>query len=259
MGLVLEHEDPVLIPIFGVHLDFHGACVDLLALVQIRQLSVRLQLPHCQGRHIHQRQGLFRSAQFPADPQVFIVGILDVGGKDLYVLDVGGEGGVTAVIGPVGVDHADLGNGGIPPLCILEICLAELDVVQIHGKTVLLDKVRQSCLAQLAEALEGLHGGGDLVVAVQAGHQVQRSLPALHRVDDVRLEPVKFLVGQIAGNDVYPGILHPAAILLGQNLDALLTGIRTLVKLTRQILHRKNPLRIGKAGQGVIGHVHRRL
>ena len=259
VGYVLEHEDPVLFPVFGVHLDLHGACVDLLALVQIRQLAVRLQLPYSYSGHIHQGQRLVVPAQLPADPQVFVIGILNIGRQDLYVLDIGGEGGVPAVIGPVGVDHANLGNGGIPLFRVLEVGLAELDVVQIHGKAVLLDKVPKPGLAELTEARQGLHRGGNFVIAVQAGHQIERGLPALHRVDDVGLEPVKFLVGQVSGDDVYPGIAHPAALFLGENLDALLTGIRTLVKLTRQIFHRKNPLPVGKAGQGVVGHIHRRL
>ena len=56
---------------------------------------------------------------------------------DLDIVQDGAEGGVAAVVGPVGVDHADLGDGGIAVLAF-EVVLAEDDVGMVHGQALVL-------------------------------------------------------------------------------------------------------------------------
>ena len=53
--------------------------------------------------------------------------------QDLHIVQNGTEGSVAAVVGPVGVDQADLGDGGVAVLG-LEVVLAELDVGVVHGQ-----------------------------------------------------------------------------------------------------------------------------
>ena len=72
---------------------------------------------------------------------------------DLHIVQNGAERGVAAVVGPVGVDHLDLGDGGVP-LLGAEILLAELDVAQIHGEALLVDELFQALFLQLVEALQ---------------------------------------------------------------------------------------------------------
>ncbi len=59
------------------------------------------------------------------------------------------------MVGPVGVDHADLGDGG-DAILIAEVLLAEGDVRLVHGKAALGDKGGKAGLVELAEAVEHL-------------------------------------------------------------------------------------------------------
>ena len=195
MGLVLEHEDPVLLSVVGVDLDLHGACVDLLALVERRDLAVGFQLAHCHGRHIHERNRLALSAQLLADAEIVVISILNIRGCDLDLVNGGEEGCVTAVIGPVGVDHADFGNRGIAVLGVAEIALAERDIIEIHCETVLLQELFSALGVELAEAVQCLDRFGDRIVGIEGIDLLQRSLAALDRVDEIRFQALEFLVG----------------------------------------------------------------
>ncbi len=50
------------------------------------------------------------------------------------LLDFGEEGGVAAVVGPVGVQHPDFGDAGVAVFLVAEIGLAEGDIRGGHGK-----------------------------------------------------------------------------------------------------------------------------
>ena len=63
------------------------------------------------------------------------------------------------MVGPIGVDHADLGDGGVAIL-IAEVLLAEGDVRFVHGKAAIGDKGGKAGLVELAEAVEHLDGLG---------------------------------------------------------------------------------------------------
>ena len=82
---------------------------------------------------------------------------------DLHVLKGGAEGGVAAVVRPVGVDDADLGDGG-DALLAGKVALAELDVGQVHGQAAVGYELGQLFVREVKEALELLHGLGGGVV-----------------------------------------------------------------------------------------------
>ncbi len=46
---------------------------------------------------------------------------------------------MTAVVRPVGVDHADLGDGRVPMLCP-EIVAAETEVVEVHREALFIEE-----------------------------------------------------------------------------------------------------------------------
>ena len=94
------------------------------------------------------QRGLFSRPRSRAHGHVAVKGFLHHGVVDLHVVQNGAEGGVAAVVGPVGVDHLDLGDGGVP-LLRAEILLAELDVAQVHGEALLVDELFQALFVQL--------------------------------------------------------------------------------------------------------------
>ena len=63
------------------------------------------------------------------------------------------------MVGPVGVDHADLGDGGVAVL-IAEVLLAEGDVRLVHSKTAIGDEDGKAGLIELAEASSTSTGWG---------------------------------------------------------------------------------------------------
>jgi hypothetical protein len=129
MGLVFEHEQPVLL--LPVHHggDVDGAGVDLLALVQLGQLPPLFEELCADGGDIHQGLGALFGLLLPVDllpgGEIAPIGPLHPGVPDIRPVQMGGKGGVAAVVGPIGVHHPHLGDGGVPALPVPEVVLQE--------------------------------------------------------------------------------------------------------------------------------------
>ena len=219
VGLIFEHQQPVLG--LAVHRggDVDGAGIDLLTLVQLRQQAPLFQDLCADGGNVHQGLrplgGLFLAVDLHTGGQIPLVGGLNGRVMNFHLVDVGGEGGVAAVVGPIGVYHPDLGDGGVPPLVIPEIVLQEFQIVQIHGKTQLVPQSVQRGSVHGGEALHGPDGGGDVIFHPQGLRQLQRRLPALHRVDDVFLDGLDLFRRQLALQNIYPGGADRGPLALG--------------------------------------------
>ena len=256
MGLVLKEEEPVLILAVHIALDLDGAGVDLLGFVQILEDALLLQLLGTDGGKIHHAAGLLLTAQVGAHGHVAVKRCLHHGIVDLDIIQNGAEGSVAAVIGPVGVDHLDLGDGGVAVLRA-EVLLAELDIAQIHGQALFVDELLQALFVQLVEALQRGHSGGHGILHLQGSFGLQRSLAGLHRVDNVLLDLCHLLLGQGTLQQVDTGRANQRALALADELDALGGRIGALVELAGQVLHSKgNALEFRQLRIGV---VHRRL
>ena len=132
VSLVFEHQQPVLG--FPVHHggDVDGTGVDLLALVQLGEEAPLFQGLGRDGGDVHQGFGTvlgLLAVDLASQLQIVIVGVFDLRVLDLSAVDVGGEGGVAAVVGPVGVHHPDFRDGGVPLLRVPEIALEECQIV----------------------------------------------------------------------------------------------------------------------------------
>ena len=147
VGFVLEEQEPGLL--FPIHRNGHvnGAGIDLLALVQLGEKTLLMQILGRQGPNVHEIHR-FGAAQLPSGSQVVFIGLLQQGIGELHRIDGGEEGGVAAVIGPVGVDHANFRDGGAAAL-LAEIGLAEGNVVQIHGQPQGLHKIPETLPVQV--------------------------------------------------------------------------------------------------------------
>ncbi len=101
----------------------------------------------------------------------------------------GAEGGVAAVVGPIGVYHPDFGDGGVPVL-IAEVLLAEGDVCLVHGKAAIGDKNARpasSSSRKPSSTSDGLGLGG---LHVQRLGQVERGDASLDGVHHVVLDGI---------------------------------------------------------------------
>ena len=256
VGLVLEHQQPVLI--FAVYRggNVDGAGVDFLALVQLRKLALFFQVFCADGGNVHEGLGplggFFLAVDCHPGGQVLLISRLHPGIVNGDAVQVGGEGGVTAVVGPVGVHHPNFGDGGIPMLGVPEVGLEEFQIVQIHGKPQLLQKRGQCALIHGGEALHGGNGFRSVVVNRQGFRHVQRSLPAFHGVDDVFLNGSQLFAGNISGEHIDLGGADDRPVALGNDLDALGSGVCPLVILTGQRLHGEDNLPLGSLEAHVI-------
>ena len=133
MCFVLEHQQPVLL--LAVHLggNVDRAGVDLLALVELGEKAAFLERLGADGRDVHERLGalggLLEAVDLLARGEVAVIRILDGGILDADLVQMRRERRVAAVIGPVGVDDAHLGHGGVAVLFVAEIGLQGLEVV----------------------------------------------------------------------------------------------------------------------------------
>ena len=261
MGLVLEHQEPVLL--LAVHCggDVDGAGVNLLALVQLGQQATLFQHLGAQSGDVHEGLGPGSGLLLPIDlhttVQIALVGGLHRLVRELHGVNVGGEGGVAAVVGPVGVHHPHLSDGGVTLLLVPEVGLEELQVIQVHGQAQGGQQLLEPRLVQGGEASHRVHVVGDGVGTYQGVGLVHGGLPALHRVNEVVPDLAEFLPGKGALQNVYLGIGDEGAVHSGHELDALGAGVGPLVKLARQGLHRQDGVSTLRGREGlVIDRVH---
>ena len=253
MGLVLEEEQPILVLAVNVHGHLDGAGVDLLGLVQICEDALGFKPLGADSAHVHEADGLLVAAQLVAHLHVAVEGGLDHGVIDLDVLEHGAKGGVAAMVGPVGVDDADLGDGGIAVL-VLKILLAKRDVRLVHGKAALGDEGGEAGLIELAEAVDDLDGLGLGNILGKGFGELERGQARFDGIHHVALDGLDVLVGQLAVQDIDLGGADGGSLALGDELDALAGGIRALVELAGQELHGERGDAAG--GQLVVGEVH---
>ena len=235
VGLVLEQQQPGLGHAIHRHVDLHSAGVDLLALVKLLELSGLLQSLGGDGAQVHQADRL-RASQVLPGMKIILPGALEQRIREMGLVDDGMEGRMAAVIGPVGVQHADLCDAGVPAFAA-EVVPTEGRVVRIHGETIVLHKGLEPGPVELTEARERCHMRGDIEGERKGLGLFQRGLPSLNGVDDISLDGSQVLVGQGAVERVDLGGPDLRPLSLGEKLDALCSRVRTLVELPRQILH----------------------
>ena len=129
MGLVFEHQQPILL--FPVHscIYMNGTSVDFLRFIQFRQQTTLLKGLGADGSDIHKGlgalSGFLFTINFHTGSQVALISSLDSRIINANIVNMGRESSMTAVIGPVGINHTNFRNSGITMLLITEICLKE--------------------------------------------------------------------------------------------------------------------------------------
>ena len=263
MGLILEHDEPVFF--FPVNGRFHvdGAGVDLFRFIQVLHEPLLFQIFCADGGHVHEADGLVPvTIDFFAHAQVFVEGLLDqtaVGAVlkgDFFDLRV--EGGVPAVVGPVGVDDLQFCYCRIP-VFLLEVFLHEGQVFVTHGKALGLAVEFELHVAHFPETVDHVHGFRRFQIHFQGGRLFFRSFLGVHRVDVIPFDLIHFRIGDGAGEDDDSGVFHGRFRGGVDEPDALGGGVCPLVILPRQVFHGE-AFGAGRQVEGlVVDHVHRRF
>ena len=236
--LVLEEEQPVLL--FAVHrnFDLDGAGIDLLRFVQLLQHAALFQKFCGNGADVHEVDGLC-SADLLTGGEIVLIRLLQ---KRILEGDgVNGceECGMAAVIGPIGIDHSDLGERRIAPFP-LEICLTERHVVGVHGEVILLHEVRKPFLVKLQKSRQRGDFGRNRMRNFQRCGNGERCLSALHGVDDILFDRLEFILGEYAVDGIHLCRADDGARLHGDELNALRRRVCALIELPGKILHGKH-------------------
>ena len=163
---------------------------------------------------------------------------------------------MSAVIGPVGVDHLDLGDGGVTVLGS-EVVADHRQVRLVHRQAVVRDKLVQIRIGHGGEARQRGDFRRDVVVDDQGLGDFRRSFSGFHGVDDVLLDRFHVRIAQIAVKCIDSGGAGEGAFALEDQLNALGSGVGSLVELAGQEFHGED-LGIAEIGQ-LAGGIHLRF
>ena len=161
------------------------------------------------------------------------------------------------MVGPIGIHHPDLRNGGVPFFLVLKIGLQELQIIQVHGKAQSVQQTGKSLLVQRDKPFHRGHMVGGIVVLRQRRGLIQIGLSGLHRVHQKLLDLLQLCSGQVPGQKIDFCRSHHRPLSAADELHTLGRRIRPLVKLSGQRLHGENGMR--PLGDLLINVIHRRL
>ena len=140
MGLVLEIHQPLFSLSVDLHRNYDTAGVDLIGFLLIFQPAFFFQLPHGHQSQIHQADKFIVSSleNLLVILQILLIGCFHglavIAVAESHIFKLCGEGGMTAVVGPVGIQHTDLCHGRIAFLFIFIIILNMKKILKGHSK-----------------------------------------------------------------------------------------------------------------------------
>jgi hypothetical protein len=145
MGLILKQEQPGLLPAYTCIPEFHryldGTGVDFLRYIHILQEPLFLEHLCPNGGYVHKglRRGFPMGIHIPAGSFVARQGLFEAGIEAGFIpiedVQRGGKGAVPAVIRPVGIQQAELGQARLPGAGG-EIGLAAAQIRFGHGQPI---------------------------------------------------------------------------------------------------------------------------
>ena len=249
---VFKQQQPRLVHAVVIHADSYAASVDFIRLIEILQNALFFQVLAANGAEIHQAHGLiFARVNIRTQLQIIFVGRFDDRIADIDIIQNGAERGMTAMVGPIGVNHADFGNGRVA-LLRAEILLAECNVALVHRQSQPGNQLAQCRRGQLAKAFQRCHFGGYGVLHSQRLLCLQQCLAGFHGVDDVFFNFRHFGSRGRTAEQVNARISYRGALAAGRQLNALRRACRALVKLTGQKLSGKHHIALGNRGVGQV-------
>ena len=238
MGFIFKQEKPFFFHAVDVDGDDDGAGIDFVRFVEILELAGSLQLFDGDGRHVHEGLGFLAVQVFPRRLVRFIGPLNRSGELAVFKGDVRQfrhKRRMAAVVGPVRIDDADFRYRRIPLFFFAKIGLAELQVVEAHGKA----HVRRQFLQRGVVHRRKAFDDGD-VCRLFPGHfqgiyRIEGRFAGFDGVDAVMLDSGDVFVGQGSRQNDDPGGADEAVVLHRQHLQALHGRVGALVVLTGQV------------------------
>ena len=141
---------------------------------------------------------------------------------------------MTAVVGPVGIEHTDLCHGRISLLFIAEIVPDHRHVIMAHGKAHVGDQGIDPCIIQLADALDNGYCLRVFDGKIQRFRRSETCFTGLHRIHKEFQDFLAVAFCEMSIKGVDQRTTHTRAIFSGDNGQTLLCRVRSLIILPRQ-------------------------
>ncbi len=251
VSLVLEKDQPFLghraIPVVRLKRNDDRAGVVFFGLFHVRQYAVCLQLLHSHERHVHETDIFLRPVlvNFLESVEIALPGKLHrrpvIAIVKTHVFQFCCKGGVAAVIRPVGIEHADLGDGGIAVDFAVEVSAEiftdEFEIRIGHRKAKRIIECPEIFFRHRPEAFHDFDICRNRMLNLQCRGLLHSGLSGINRVDAVSFDAGEFLITDFALQNVGDGGHDGRILALADELDALLRGIRSLIELPRKRLN----------------------
>ena len=253
--LVLEEQQPRLVSAVNVYVYPDRAGVYLLTLVEAVEQSALLKHTCGDGGDVHQTYGLCSACLAPCC-KVFVVCRAEKRVVEAHAVYLGEEGGVTAVVRPVGVYHSQLGEGRVAVLGA-EILAAEGDVRLIHCESVFGYHIAQPLVGELGKAVKGGNAVRRLGSARKRLGQRKTAFSCLDGVDDVFFYLFKVALAERTAEQIDLCGADGRSPAVRDELYALCGAVCALIELSREIFDGEYREAVG--GDVAAGYVELRL
>ena len=236
MCFVFEHQQPFFAgTIIQFNIDFNAASVDFFTFVQVFKFACTFEIFGTNSCQVHQsKRSVFVWIQFFFDSQIFFVGSFYCFVFDSYFVKDCVECCMTAVVRPVCVNHTQFCKCRIAFFLVFEVILTESQVICVHSKTVLFDKIAKSCFIHIYKAFNNRCFFWQWVDCFQCFWFFKGSQTGFNRVDDMFLDFFQFFFCNVAIKFDNTGVFNSWSVAACYKLYTLLGRVCTLVKLTWQ-------------------------
>ena len=244
MRLVLEHHEPVFRFSVNRHGHDDGGGVDFLGNFEVVELAPLLEFPHGEQRDVHQANRFVLAAEFPPQREVAFPRLFD-GSEQRGIVEGDAvqarqERRVPAVVGPVGVEHADFRQRRPAALFVAEVFLHEREVGVAHRQPEFPPQRGELFGRFSGKIFEARNRRGRGNAAAQRLGNLERGFAGINGIDEVGLDAREIFVGDVPADHVDERGSDQRTFLAREHLHALRRGIRALVKLPGQIFHGEN-------------------
>ena len=197
MCFVFKQEEPVFIDAVDINVYLDSTGVNFFRLVKVFQDTFCLKIPTGNRAHIHKGHWFIVALEFVTHVEIPLKGATHCFIVDLHISEFGMEGCMTAMIGPVGVDHFDFGNGGAAAFRP-EVFLAEQNIGQIHRKPALSNKCLKLFFRKRIKSVNDLNGFWLRLGRVECFNLVKTGFARLNWVNNVVFDCIDVILSKRA-------------------------------------------------------------
>ena len=199
VSFVFEHQQPFFLFAVDVHIDFYAASVDFFAFIKALELACAFEIFCTDCCKVHQCYGTVTCrVQFVFDFKIFFPACLNVFIFDNYVLQLCHKCCMTAVVRPVCIDHLDFCESWVSFFCVLEVVVAECQVVCIHCKPVFFYETFKISFCHINKAFKNRCFFRNRIYFCQCFWFFHGGFAAFHRVNKIFFDFFKIFCGNIA-------------------------------------------------------------